>query len=256
MTPDTVRSDAMDDRVVVVTGGVSGIGRATTEAFAKRGATVVAGYHSDRSAATALCDDLAASPGTVAVRQFDVRDFDAVEDAFAAIADAHGEITTLVNNAGVLTHSLLLRMDPDEWSKTIDTNLTGTFNCTRNVVPSMVRGSGGAIVNVSSVAASSSWPGQSNYVASKAGIDGFTRATARELASLDIRVNAVSPGIVDTGSYEALVDDAVDVADSNEIPQGRIAAPEEVAEPIVFLASDRASYTTGELLRVDGGLLA
>lgn len=256
MTPDDAVPDRMADEVVVVTGGTRGIGRATTAAFAARGATVVAGYRSDDEAAAETRAAMDGAPGHVETRAFDVADPDAVRDAFEAVVERHGEVTVLVNNAGVLRHSLLLRMDHEAWSETVQTNLTGTFNCTSTALRSMLRGDGGSVVNVSSVAAHRSWTGQANYVASKAGIDGFTRAAARELASTDVRVNAVAPGLVDTGSYNDLVDEDVDVGESADIPQGRIADPAEVAECILFLSSDRASYVTGEVLRVDGGMLA
>lgn len=255
MTRDADPPEELTDEVVVVTGGTRGIGRATTRAFATRGATVIAGYHSDEEAAAETAAMLGSAPGTVRTRQFDVRSYAEVSDAFADVVETHGDVTVLVNNAGVLRHSLLVRMEPEEWSETVETNLTGTFNCTRNAASSMIRGDGGSIVNVSSVAAKRSWPGQSNYVASKAGINGFTRAAARELANWDIRVNAVAPGLVDTDSYDRLLEDDVDVGESAEIPQGRIAEPDEVAESIVFLASDRASYANGTVLRIDGGML-
>lgn len=256
MTPDDAVPDRMADEVVVVTGGTRGIGRATTTAFAARGATVVAGYRSDDERAAETRSALESAPGRVETRRFDVADRDAVRDAFEAVAESHGEVTVLVNNAGVLRRSLLLRMDPEEWSETLATNLTGTFNCTGTALRSMIRGDGGSIVNVSSVAARRSWAGQANYVASKAGIEGFTRAAARELARLDVRVNAVAPGLVETGSYSDLVEDDADAGASEDIPLERIARPAEVAECILFLASERASYVTGEVLRIDGGMLA
>lgn len=256
MNGDIALPNQMDDEVVVITGGTRGIGRATTEAFAARGATVVAGYHSNEEAATETTAALEDAPGTVTTRPFDVRNYEEVSETFEDIVETHGKISVLVNNAGVLRHSLLLRMDPEEWSETIETNLTGTFNCTKSVISSMVREDGGSIVNLSSVAAQSSWSGQANYVASKAGIDGFTQAAARELAHLSIRVNAVAPGLVDTESYNVHAEEDVDVGESENVPQGRIANPEEIAECIVFLASDEASYINGEVLRVDGGMLA
>lgn len=256
MRSDPEPPQRLEDEVVLVTGGTRGIGRATTAAFAARGATVVAGYKSDEEAATATVDDLADLPGTVETTQFDVGDSEAATDAVDEVVDAHGCITSLVNNAGVLHNSLVIRMDPEEWEQTVETNLTGTFNCTKAAARAMFRGDGGSIVNVSSVAAWSCWPGQANYVASKAGINGFTRAVARELAAWDVRVNGVAPGLVDTESYGDLLDRDVDVGETESIPQDRLADPEEVAECIVFLASDRASYVTGEILRIDGGMLA
>lgn len=246
----------MDDEVVVVTGGTRGIGRAVTSEFASRGATVVAGYHSNEEAAAETAEALADAPGEVSTRQFDVREYDDVSDTFDEIEEEYGRITVLVNNAGISSMSLLIRKDPADWSRTIETNLTGTFNCTRRAVRSMIRGDGGSVVNVSSIAGSSSWPGQTSYAASKAGVEGFTRAAARELGGREIRINAVAPGLVKTDTYAELLGDWSDDDNQGSIPQDREADPEEIASCVVFLASDRASYVNGEVLRVDGGQLA
>lgn len=246
----------LDDEVVVVTGGTRGFGRAVTGAFAARGATVVAGYHQNEEAAAETEEALADAPGAVSTRQFDVRDYETVSDAFDGVEESHGPITVLVNNAGIFSFSLLLRVDPGEWSRIIETNLTGTFNCTRRVVRSMLRGGRGSVVNVSSIAGTSTWPGQTSYATTKAGIEGFTRAAARELGGREIRVNAVALGLVQTESYRELLDDGFEDDAQGSIPMGRVAEPAEAAESVVFLASDRASYVNGEVLRVDGGQLA
>ena len=248
--------DRMADEVVLVTGGTRGIGRAITEAFAARGATVVACYYSNEEAAAETETAFADAPGEVSTRQVDVRDYGAVDEAFDAVEDDHGQGTVLVNNAGVMSMGLVVRMDPEEWTRTIETNLTGTFNCTRRAVRSMLRGEAGSVVNISSIAGSSSWPGQTAYAASKAGIEGFTRSTARELGGRDVRINAVAPGLVQTATYEDLQEGGFDEASQGSIPQGREADPEEVAECVVFLASERASYVNGEVFRIDGGQLA
>lgn len=249
----------MSDDVALVTGGTKGIGRATARLLATRGATVVANYHEDEAAAEATADALSTLPGETALRQFDVADYDAVADAVDGIESTFGQVTTLVNNAGIMRNALLLRMDPDQWQDVIGTNLTGTFNCTRAVVRSMLLGDGGSVVCVGSVAGQRGWSGQANYAASKAGIVGFVRSVAREVGDRDVRINAVAPGYTRTDLYEELAEDLAGderVPDAEGIPQDRVADPEEIAEAICFLASDRAAYVSGEVLRVDGGLLA
>lgn len=244
----------MSDEVAVVTGGTRGIGRSVCRQLARRGATVVATYNSDDEAARETADELAEYDAETAVRQFDVGNYDAVADAFDGIEDEFGQVTILVNNAGTYGNGLLMRMDPDEWEQVVRTNLTGTFNCTKQVARSMVLGDGGSIVNVSSIGGLRGWAGQSGYAASKAGIIGFTQSVARELGERDIRVNAVAPGYTDTSLLEPM--DSTDITDEEDIPQDRIGDADEIAECITFLASDRASYVNGEVIRADGGLLA
>ncbi|MFB6303091.1 MAG: 3-oxoacyl-ACP reductase FabG [Haloferacaceae archaeon] len=253
MTSASGSDDPFADDVAVVTGGTRGIGRAIAERLAAAGATTVATYAGDDRAAAETERALQESGSECAVRRFDVRDFDAVAAAFGAIRDEFGPPSVLVNNAGVMRNGLLVRMDPGDWHEVLDTNLTGTFHCTREAARLMLRAGGGRIVNVSSVAAQRGWPGQVNYAASKAGILGLTRAAARELGGRSIRVNAVCPGYVDTDLYRSELADADGVPE--EIPADRVADPEEVAEAVRFLAGDESSYVNGEVLRVDGGLL-
>ncbi|MBX0288651.1 SDR family NAD(P)-dependent oxidoreductase [Haloarcula salinisoli] len=247
----------MSDEVVIVTGGTRGIGRATAEAFAERQATVIATYYSDEEAATdteaALAD--IADHDDVDTWQFDVGDYEAVSDAIGEIASEYGQPTVLVNNAGIMSNNLLIRMDPDEWEQVLRTNVTGTFNCTRSVARQMLRGDGGAIVNVASVAAQQGWAGQSNYAASKAAIVGFTRSIASELGDKSIRVNAVAPGYTRTDLYSDHLSETQEEIVAEETASGEPASPADIAEAILFLASDRASYVHGEVLRVDDGLV-
>lgn len=241
------------DRTAVVTGGTRGIGRHITAAFLARGVDVAAVYHDDGDAAAATREALADEPGRVRVYQADVRDGAAVDRVFDAAAAELGELSILVNNAGVVGASPLATMDRSDWDTVVETNLTGTFVCTARMVDRLIRRGGGRIVNVTSVAATRSWVGQSAYAGSKAGVEGFTRAAARELSRFDVRVNAVAPGLVDTEQTDSVDTERI-VAD--RVPLDRMASPEEVADCVVFLASDRASYVTGEVVRVDGGLLA
>jgi 3-oxoacyl-[acyl-carrier protein] reductase len=245
----------MSDDVAVVTGGTRGIGRRVAQRLAANGATTIVTYRHDEDDARDARDALAPYDATTAVRQFDVGDYDAVQTTFDDIEDEYGSISILVNNAGTMRNSLLLRMDPEEWESVISTNLTGTFNCTQRAVRSMLVGDGGRIVNVSSVGGCRGWAGQSNYAASKAGIIGFTRSVARELGGRSIRVNAIAPGYTDTDLADELDGDD-DITAHEDIPAGRVAEPDEIAAGIEFLVSEQSSYVNGEVLRVDGGLLS
>lgn len=242
------------DDVAVVTGGTRGIGRAVAEQFADGGATVIVTYHDDEGAAEQTADTLAAYSTEATVEQCDVTDFDAVTAMFETIAERYGPPTILVNNAGTMDNGLLVRMDPEQWQRVLDTNLSGSFYCTREAARLMLRNEGGRIVNVASVAAQRGWPGQANYAASKAGLIGLTRAAARELGGKNIRINAVAPGYTDT----SLLDNVTEHEDivENRTASGQVATPEEVADAIGFLASDASSYVNGEILRVDDGLLS
>lgn len=244
-----------EDDVAVVTGGTRGIGRAVAEQLARAGARTVATYHADDAAADDTRELLAEYAVRTAVERCDVRDFEAVETLFEDVAGEFGAPTVVVNNAGVTRDSLLVRMDPEEWRDVLETNLTGTFNCTRHAARRMLRGDGGRIVNVASIVGQRGRRGQANYAASKAGIVGFTRAVARELGGKGVRVNAVAPGYTDTGMVDDL-DAERREAVREATPQGRIATPDEIAAAIVFLASPAASFINGEVLRVDGGRLA
>lgn len=245
---------SFQDDVAVVTGGTRGIGRAVAEQFADGGATVIALYHDDEAAAERTAETLATYPTETAVEQCDVADFDAVTAVFETITERYGSPTVLVNNAGTMDNGLLVRMDPEQWQRVLDTNLSGAFYCTREAGRLMLRNGGGRIVNVASIAAQHGWPGQANYAASKAGLIGLTRAAARELGKKDIRVNAVAPGYTETSLLENVTEHEEIV--ENRTASGQVAMPEEVANVIGFLASDAASYVNGEILRVDDGLLS
>ncbi|WIV65781.1 3-oxoacyl-ACP reductase FabG [Natrialbaceae archaeon AArc-T1-2] len=243
------------NEVAVVTGGTRGIGRAVAERFAAGGATTIATYREDEESAREAADALAGYDAPTTVERFDVADFDAVHAAFEAIAEAYGRPTILVNNAGVMDNGLLVRMDPDQWRRVLETNLTGAFNCTREAARLMLRGEGGRIVNVASVAGVQGWAGQANYAASKAGLIGFTKAVARELGDRSIRVNAVAPGFVDTALYDDHVTGGDEESIADRTASGRVADPAEVADVIAFLASEEAVYVNGSVYRVDDGLI-
>lgn len=244
----------LSGEVAVVTGGTRGIGRAVAEQVAAAGATTVATYHSDETAAERTAEALDSYTQPTAVRQFDVGDPEAVSEAFRSVREELGRPTLLVNNAGIMRNGPLVRMDDADWEAVLRTNLFGAFYCLRAAARGMLR-TGGAVVNVASIAAHRGWPGQVNYAASKAGLLGLTRAAARELGERGIRTNAVSPGYVRTPLYDSFPDDAP-YPDLDAIPQDRVCEPEEVAGTVLYLLSDAADYINGAVLRVDGGRLA
>ena len=228
----------------LVTGASKGIGRAIARELALAGATVVVGYRSGAEEAEALAQEI----GGRAIRA----DVSSAEDAARLVAEA-GDLDVLVNNAGLTRDGLLARMSDDDWRTVLDTNLSSVFYTCRAVTRPMMRKRGGSIVNISSVVGVHGNWGQTNYAASKAGIIGFTKSLARELGSRNIRANVVAPGYVKTQLTEALPEDATDAMVQNT-PLGRVAEPQEIAGAVRFLASDDASFITGEVLLVDGGL--
>ncbi|MCA3013504.1 MAG: 3-oxoacyl-[acyl-carrier-protein] reductase [Myxococcaceae bacterium] len=242
-----------ENKVVVVTGGSRGIGRAIAMEFGRRGATVVIGYAGNEAAAAETLSLLGAVGATAQARRFDVSDPAACSAFVDEVVKAHGRVDVLVNNAGVAIDGLLMRFKDEDWDKTIDTNLKGAFALMRAVSRPMMKQRGGAIVNVSSIVGEMGNGGQSAYAASKAGLIGLTKAVAKELASRNVRVNAVTPGFITTDMTAALTDELKQkMADA--IPLGRIGNPDEVARAVAFLASDAASYITGETLKVNGGM--
>jgi len=219
--PDPEVDPDLADEVAVVTGGTRGIGRAIARRLASAGATTVATYHEDDDAAAATERALAAVDATTAVRRFDVGDSEAVRSNFEAVRETHGTPSILVNNAGVMENGTLVRMSDEQWGDVVRTNLTGAFYCTRAALRGMLRGDGGRVVNVASVAAERGWSGQANYAASKAGLVGLTRSAAREYGDRGVRVNAVAPGFVDTDI--SAVTDEERVAEREPVPQDRVA---------------------------------
>jgi 3-oxoacyl-[acyl-carrier protein] reductase len=235
---------SLDGRTALVTGASKGIGRAIAEELARAGATVVVGYRSGREEAEALAGEI----GGRAVHA----DVSAPEEAKRLVAEA-GDVDVLVNNAGLTRDTVLARMSDDDWRTVLETNLSSVFYTCRAVTRPMMRKRGGAIVNVSSIVGVHGNFGQANYAASKAGIIGFTKSLARELGSRGVRANVVAPGYVKTQLTEVLPDEATTAMVANT-PLGRIAEPREVAGAVRFLVSDEASFITGEVLLVDGGL--
>ncbi|RKH58792.1 3-oxoacyl-[acyl-carrier-protein] reductase [Corallococcus llansteffanensis] len=242
------------DKVVLVTGGSRGIGRACAQAFAKAGAsTVVISYVGNEAAAQETVGLLQQAGAKAEAVRFDVADTAACTSAVEGILKAHGRLDVLVNNAGVAVDGLVMRHKDEDWDRQLDTNLKGAFALIRAVSRPMMKQKSGAIINLTSVVGEMGNPGQAAYSASKAGLIGLTKSVAKELASRNIRVNAVSPGFIGTDMTSHL-DDELRQKMVSGIPLARLGNPEEVAGAVVFLASDAASYITGEVLKVNGGM--
>jgi 3-oxoacyl-[acyl-carrier protein] reductase len=250
------------DKVVIVTGAAAGIGRATARRFAREGARV-AGFDVDAEKGKTLVDEIVTDGGQGWFETVNVADACSVATGVAAVAERWGRIDVLVNNAGILRDAQLVKwkdgqlagaLSDEAWDAVIDVNLRGVFHCTRAVVPHMIQAGGGVVLNASSVVGLYGNFGQTNYVASKAGVLGMTRTWARELGRYRIRVNAVAPGYVKTEILSAMPQKILD-AMVEHTPLGRIGSTEDIANAYLWLASDQASFVTGHCLSVDGGVV-
>ncbi|MBW2182621.1 MAG: 3-oxoacyl-[acyl-carrier-protein] reductase [Deltaproteobacteria bacterium] len=242
-------------KVALVTGASRGLGKAIALQLAKEGAQVVVNYAKSAEKAREVVDAIQSAGGNALTMQTDVSNFEEVEKMVDAIYEKFGRIDILVNNAGVNRDELLISMEKEDWNKVISTNLGGLFHCTKSVAKYMMLQKHGRIINISSIAGERGGRGQSNYAASKGGVNAFTRSVAMELAPKKITVNAVAPGVFETEMSSTVIRRAKDHI-LNSIALKRLGQAEEVAKVVAFLASDDSSYITGETIRVDGGFKA
>ena len=241
----------LSGKVAIVTGASRGIGRGIASALAARGAVVVAAARGDNAAATVAA--IQAAGGRAESVALDVTEAPSIEALVSGTLERHGRIDILVNNAGIARDQLLLRMKRDDWDQVIATNLTAAFTCVQAVLKPMIKQRAGRIISISSVVGQMGNAGQANYAASKAGLIGFSKAMAREVASRNITVNVVAPGLIETDMTKAVTDKAQGEW-AAQIPLGRVGTVADVAAAVCFLASDEAAYITGHVLAVNGGM--
>lgn len=244
----------LEGKSALITGASRGIGRAIALALSAQGAAVAVNYAGNEKAAQAVRDEIIANGGKVLIVKADVSNMDDVQRMFETVLKEFGTIDILVNNAGITRDTLLARMKEEDWQAVIHTNLTGVFNCTKIAAKLMMKKRAGKIVNMASVVGLIGNIGQSNYAAAKAGIIGFTKSIARELAARNVNVNAVAPGFIATDMTTVIPDKARENI-LHGIPFGRMGKTEDVANAVLFLTSEQSSYITGQVLNVDGGMV-
>jgi 3-oxoacyl-[acyl-carrier protein] reductase len=240
-----------DGKIAIVTGASRGIGRGIALALAEAGATVVCAAR-DAARLETVVAEITAANGRAQARAVDVASRESIEKLIASVIADHGRIDILVNNAGITRDNLLLRMKETEWADVIATNLTSVFNATQAVMRPMLKQRGGSIINIGSVVGLTGNAGQANYAAAKAGVIGFSKSVAREVASRGIRVNVVTPGFIDTDMTQAMPE-AARTALLSTLPLGRTGTPQDIAGIVLYLASDASAYVTGQTISVDGG---
>ena len=246
----------LSEQVALVTGGSRGIGSAIAKKLGAMGAKVGVNYNSSRDEAESVSQSIIEAGGDAIIIQGDVSSETEASNVVAQINEHWGQIDILINNAGITRDKLLMRMSLEDWENVIDVDLKSAFLCTKYVMPQLIKRRNGRIINISSVVGIGGNPGQANYAAAKAGLIGFTKAVAREVASRNVTVNAVAPGFIDNGGMvEQLSDEAKDTI-LNRIPMGRFGSGDEVAELVAFLSTPNAGYITGQVLTTDGGLIA
>ena len=243
----------LENKIAVVTGAGRGLGRGIALALAREGAMVVVNYNGSKERAEEVVRTIEEAGGKAAAIQCNISDFEAAKEFFANVVKEYGRIDILVNNAGITKDNLMMKMSEEEFQSVIQTNLAGTFHGVKFVTRPMMKQRQGRIINIASVSGVIGNMGQANYSASKAGVIGLTKAAAKELASRNITVNAVAPGFVATEMTDVLSDSVKEAAVAT-IPLGRFGEVEDIAETVVFLASDKAKYITGQVICVDGGI--
>lgn len=245
---------SLSNRIALVTGGASGIGRYISLELAKQGATVIVNYNTSKDKAQTLITEIETLGGKADAFQANVAVFDEAKQLIDNIIERYGKLDIVVNNAGITDDQLILRMREDQFDRVIDTNLKGVWNICKHAAKPLLKSEAGRIINISSVSGILGNAGQSNYSAAKAGVIGLTKALAREFAARHVTVNAIAPGFIETDMTKKLPEEAVK-AWADQIPLKRFGSPSDVAHAVKFLASDEASYITGHTLMVDGGLV-
>ena len=248
--------NSLEGQVALVTGASRGIGAVIARRLAQDGAKVAVNYQSSEEAARQVAQSIIDLGGEALVMAGDVSREDSAEGFVKQVLEQWGRIDILVNNAGITRDRLLLRMTAEDWDRVIEVNLRGAFLCTRYVMPHLIRRRQGRVINISSVVGLGGNPGQANYAASKAGLIGFTKAVAREVASRNITVNALAPGFIDTGGMVGQMTEEARKQVLGRIPMGRFGSADDVAEAVIFLCGPGAGYITGQVLTIDGGMIS
>lgn len=242
-----------ENKIALVTGGSRGIGRAIALALAADGAAVIVNYNGNKEKAEEVVREIEAAGGTAESFGCNVADLDATKEMIDFVIKKYGRLDILVNNAGVTRDGLIMKMSEEDFDKVLETNLKGTFNCSKHTSRQMLKQKSGRIINIASVVGIAGNAGQVNYAASKAGIIGFTKSLAKEIGSRGITVNAVAPGYIETDMTAALPEAEKEKL-AGIITLKRLGKPEDIANGVVFLASEKASYITGQVLQIDGGM--